>query len=287
MFADDTTLIAKSKAALQGMIRDIRTALGDVGLNMNPDKCSIQTSSNRSRAEFLVVEGQQFKVVRNNVGFKVLGAIVTLNGNSDAELKARIAAGWAKFHQLRPLLCKKGADINNILRLFDSTVSNTVLWCCGSWALTVKQKKMLKAVRRSMLRRMVGPPKMPDEDYITWIRRVTHMAEVTAEQAEISCWQTQSFAAKWQWAAKLVRTDQARWASRTTFWRDSTWTALHRAGSQAYGSRPLRARPGNRRRWEDDLRRFAEFMEWEDWQTIALTDVWDQQKDAFTAWGAR
>jgi hypothetical protein len=43
-FADDTTLIAKSKRALRAMLRDIHEALQTVGLNLNADKCKIQCS---------------------------------------------------------------------------------------------------------------------------------------------------------------------------------------------------------------------------------------------------
>ena len=43
----------------------------------------------------LDVQGQLYKVVNRNVGCKVLGTVVTLNGNVDAEFEARIAAAWA------------------------------------------------------------------------------------------------------------------------------------------------------------------------------------------------
>ena len=41
MFADDTTLVAKSKNALKKMIRDFRNTLAEIGLNLNLEKCSV------------------------------------------------------------------------------------------------------------------------------------------------------------------------------------------------------------------------------------------------------
>eukprot|EP00973_Karenia_brevis_P014367 1956990-Karenia_brevis.AAC.1 len=42
MFADDTTLVAKSRQALQKMLKEVTVALARIGLNLNADKCSIQ-----------------------------------------------------------------------------------------------------------------------------------------------------------------------------------------------------------------------------------------------------
>jgi len=89
----------------------------------------------------LKIKGQRSKIVPSNEGFKIPGTIFTLDGHSDVEFKARIKAGWAKFHSLRQLLCKKGADPRKRIRLFDATVSKTVVWCCGSWALTDRERK--------------------------------------------------------------------------------------------------------------------------------------------------
>ena len=106
------------------------SALGAVGLRMNPDKCIIQTSCKRNRKASLDVGGDAYKVVSSDVGCNILGTTVTLNCSSDVEFEARIAAGRAKFHQLLPLFSKKDADLRKRLRLFDSTVSKIALWCC-------------------------------------------------------------------------------------------------------------------------------------------------------------
>ena len=79
MFADDTTLIAKSRAALKKMLQDVSRGLAEIGLNLNADKCFVQ-SSTTTRGGSLQVGGMIYPIVPNHVGFKVLGTTFTLNG---------------------------------------------------------------------------------------------------------------------------------------------------------------------------------------------------------------
>ena len=282
MFADDTTLIAKSEHALKIMIQELREALGRIGLSLNPEKCAVQSSSSRNRKKSIDIDGVSYNIVNNSVGFKVLGTLVTLNGNSDAEFAARIAAGWAKFHHLLPLFKKRDANLRKRLRLFDTTVSKTVLWGCESWALTAKQKKFLRTTRRLMLRRFAAPRRGQDEDYVSWIKRATRRVEQLSDSAAITCWQSQYLRAKWVWAGRVATMDGSRIAARTTFWRDSEWCV-----EQGQNRTAWRARPGNRRRWEDDLRRFAVWKGWSCWKRFAATADWSESIESFVEWASR
>ncbi len=198
LFADDTTLVAKSKKALQAMLKDIREAFEKVGLKMNISKCKIQTNAHTKRTpSHLQIDGLSFPIVPPTEGFKFLGTQFTLCGGVDAELDARIAAAWGKFHTLWPLLRRRDTDPMKRLRLFDSNVGRSVLWCCESWSLTVKQKHRLQTTERAMLRRFAGPRRAPEEDYITWLRRATHSAEAVRDQAGISSWIKYASFRKW------------------------------------------------------------------------------------------
>jgi hypothetical protein len=282
MFADDTTLIAKSETALREMVGDMCIALANIGLRLNPDKCIIQTSCRRNRKNHLVIGGCNFKIVSCDVGCKILGTTFTLNGTSDVEFEARIAAGWAKFHQVLPLLSKRDGNLFKRLQLFDATVSKAVLWCCESWALTVKQRRTLTTTRRIMLRRIAGRRRQPDEEYVTWIKRSTRYIEELSNSAGIVCWQKQYLQKKWMWAGRIAQMDCKRFAHRATIWRDFDWSLEQGAARSV-----VRARPGNRRRWEDDLRRFASQHGWEGWKIMALTAEWSGYRDEFVQWALR
>ena len=99
LFADDTTLVAKSKRDLIVMLNDIQDAFAAAGVTLNVSKCMIQTNAHTNRTPpFIDVNGMQYPVVPPTIGFKVLGTRFTLSGGIAAEFDAKIAAAWSKFH---------------------------------------------------------------------------------------------------------------------------------------------------------------------------------------------
>ena len=147
---------------------------------------------------------------------------VTPDGSSSQEFKKRCDAAWRKFHELWPLLRRRDSSLKKRLKLFDASVSKSMLWCSATWTLTAKEKRHLRAVQRNMLRRFVGPRRSPEEDWITWVQRATHIAEKRARTAGIECWLSAHLFAKWQWASRVSHMPEERCA-RLTFWRDSAW----------------------------------------------------------------
>ena len=90
MFADDTTLIAKSRRALQKMLHDTQEGLAEIGLNLNADKCYIQSSKPVGRNCSLQVDGVSFPIISRDTGCKILGTTFTMNGNTDLEFEGRM-----------------------------------------------------------------------------------------------------------------------------------------------------------------------------------------------------
>ena len=282
MFADDTTLVAKSRTALKKMLKDLQVELIKLGLTLNEDKCKLQCSRpSRHRKDSLEVGSIAYPIVCRDVGFKVLGTTFTLNGSTHIELLERVAAAWRKFGSLGRLLMKRDASECQRLKLFDTTVSKTMLWCSESWKLSVAEKRALRAAQRAMLRKMIGPKRRPDEDYIDWIKRSTKDVEAKANRCGVRCWCESFLSAKWRWAGRVARTEDERWAKRCTTWRDSAWCA-------AKGPRPLRSRQGRHYKWEDDLRQFSTAFGWDAWRSMALDEEkWLSHEDDFIAWAWR
>ena len=129
-------------------------------------------------------------------------------------------------------------------------------------------------MQRNLLRRFAGPRREPDEDYLTWVRRATKEADKNARDAGVECWLKLYLRRKFAWAGKICNMNEERLAKRVTHWRDSEWWQDQPRGALSYGARPLRARPGNMLRWEDDFRRFAETQDWQNWQTKARSKEW-------------
>ena len=147
------------------------------------------------------------------------------------------------------------------------------------------EKKKVRSVQRSMLRRFAGPRRQTGEDYVTWIRRSTRAAEASAKSAGVGCWVKEHLKAKWSWAGHLARMSQYlrdSWAFKTTFWRDSAWKHEHAAGTILHSIRPLRSRPGRWLRWEDEVVHGFELLESGAWRVSAAgRESWNDKAGLF------
>ena len=162
----------------------------------------------------------------------------------------------SKFHQIWHLLKRREASLKQRLRLFNAVVGRSLLWGAESWTLTVAEKRRVRSLQRSMLRRFAGPKRQADEDFLVWIRRSTRAAVLAAESAGVRCWRIEHPRAKWSWAGHLARMGGYRahsWAYKTTFWRDAAWKENYSRGTFLFSTRPLRSRAGRWSRWEDEI----------------------------------
>ena len=283
MFADDTTIVAKSKQALRKMLFDLCSELRKIGLTLNAQKCKIQCSKPRLHGDtVLKTDILEFPIVSKDEGFKILGTVFTLNGNVDVEIQRRQDAAWAKFHELTPLLLKHDANLLKRLQLFNATVSQTFLWGAESWNLSAKQKREIRSVQRDMLRKIVGIRRQLDEDWLEWVRRCSPKTQEWAKRAGVDCWVSKHLHLKWEWAGRVQRMSFDRWAKKVTIWRDSEWASWQWQGGPAYGTRPMRSRRGHFQRWETDFVNYANHLGQPTWQSLAENQhTWEQHAQSF------
>ena len=187
---------------------------------------------------------------------------------------------WGKFHSLWPLLGKRDGNLNKRLRLFDSSVTQTALWCCESWLLTQREKRLLQSTQNAMLRRIAGPRRAPEEPWVDWVKRSTRRALALAREAGIRLWKDAYLKSKWCWAGHVMRMSPDRIARRGVEWRDSRWQAVENALPAGMRVR----RPGRKRwfRWEDELRSYAEHNGLDCWQALAQNrKIWMEHCEHF------
>lgn len=164
----------------------------------------------------------------------------------------------------------------HVLRLFDSTVGSCLMWCTQSWSLREEEISCLRTAQRSMLRRIVGARRGPDEEYVDWIRRTTHAAVSKVRD----CVEAHTLY-KWSWAGHVSRRPMSAWAWRATTWRDVEWQSV----AMETASRPLR--PSRRRwtKWEDCLRLFCATQACRSWTTAAQSrNHLTSKADFFVKW---
>jgi hypothetical protein len=283
------------------MLADLENATSKVGLVVHNGKTKIMSNTqNQKTRNDLTVNGRVVEVLPIDATEKYLGRAFSFTETHAAEIKHRISAGWAKFHQHRDILCGKHYPIRDRLRFFEAVVTPTVLYASGTWTMTNKLGMELRTAQRRMLRQIVrvGRRIVADEastsdrseekragaddhdeacgsdddeeleSYVDWIVRATAAAERKANDAKVSDWVRTQRRRKWELAGHIVRRTDGRWSRKSILWEPCG--GLRKVGRPA-------------RRWSDCLEAFAKQKGWTSW-TEAAEDraCWHAAKEEFS-----
>ncbi len=192
------------------------------------------------------------------------------------------------------------------LRLFDSTVTSTVLYGGEAWTLKETMKRRPRAVQRKMLRMVLGSRRRlarvddiaatssdslasednDDEDegsqyeqepWNDFLKRVTYLAEERASAAGLQEWLTTWRRKQWRRARKVVTDGRKKWSNTTLQWCPQ----LHAS------SRSVRAQARPKKRWTDDVHGYLnELGITQPWENLAkLGDIWADLEPGFLTWG--
>ena len=85
-----------------------------------------------------------------------LGDMLSVDGDADAALEARIRIGWNKFRQLVALLTNKDASLIMRGRLYSSCVQSSMLHGSKSWPVRKENVVALQQAEMRMVRWMCG-----------------------------------------------------------------------------------------------------------------------------------
>jgi hypothetical protein len=269
------------------MILSLRGALARRGISLHPSKCKVQTNRHdfTQRGFVCLDDGFSIQILQQGDCLELLGTALSLDDFTGIEIDNRIAVGWRKFWSLKRLLLNRSFSLKKRLLLFDSTVTECVLWGAESWTPRVGELNRLKATQNTMLRRIVGIGRCDGEDWIEWMKRATCRVRAMASDAKLKEWVPEHFRRKWRWAAKIVHADENEWVGRVTWWRDSSWQA------EAADLGTMRPRRPSKRRWmkfEDPLRQFCRNSGLGEWRLQAsLKNTWADLTHNFVRWAAK
>ena len=283
-FADDVLLIGRTKAAIARMLTDVYDLARDYGLELHPDKTVIlyngSKRSGHTNRSPVSIRGHTVRVLSSSDNTKYLGRLFTFHDYHAAEIHNRISCGWRKFHTLRDELTNKRYPLRLRLRLFNGTITPTILYACTSWTMTNDLLTTLQRTQRRMLRMIIGTPRRtmlpyqnnhtndtfttsttpvtqetPTDNLELWsefIKRATHIAESTMTKHRITQWTTTYFRRKWRWARRLTQLNDDRWCKLVTTWNPQI--CEHRPAYRKQG-RPCR-------RWGDDIEHYFGGTTW-------------------------
>ena len=82
-----------------------------------------------------------------NVGFRVLGAYVTLDNKFEVELENRLSRAARAFWASWSLLGCVSVPLQKRFAVLKATVTATLFWRAGSWNLTREQNERLESAR--------------------------------------------------------------------------------------------------------------------------------------------
>jgi len=119
--------------------------------------------------------------------FCYLGDMLSVDGDADAAVEARIRIGWNKFRQLVPLLINKDVSLIMRGRLYSSCMRSSMLHGSETWPVRKENVEALQRAEMRMVRWMCGvklkdrlPSKELRETRCRW-----HSIGIAAEQAAL------------------------------------------------------------------------------------------------------
>ena len=127
-YADDTTLMAKSKEELNSLLMKVKE-LEKVGLKLNIQKTKIMASGPITSWQ---IDGEIMETMRD---FIFLGSKITEDGDCSHEIKRHLLLGRKPMTKLDNIL--KGRDITlpTKVRLVKAMVFPVVMYGCESWTI--------------------------------------------------------------------------------------------------------------------------------------------------------
>ena len=170
-YADDLLLFGNSLEEVTDMMEKLVSELCVAGLSVNGAKTKIITTDNAAACSnvplYVDVAGCMVEVLQQQATHKYLGRLFSgdLTKRGETNLCHRLQCGWMKYSQLRQTLQNKNIPIRLRFKLFDATVTPTVLYSLSSTPLTSGQVGRLDACQRKMMRKIVGWTRLNDEDW--------------------------------------------------------------------------------------------------------------------------
>ena len=270
------------------MLTQLQQEARQYGLELHPDETKILTNLSKRRGRnartSVDINGSPVAIIHYHQHLKYLGRKLSFDEYHKTELDNRIAAGWRKFHLLRHKLTSKHYPLTSRLRLFNSTVTPTVMYSCAAWTLNKDMAATLRRAQRRMLRLIVNTPRrttqqthhsdddtntandatsntsdtnlehlitLTDDELIEprpeFVKRATRAVEAHLDRLQIGEWTTYYFRKKWKWASRVAQQPTDRWSHLAAHWNPQL--------NQRRAQRP-QARP--RKHWDDDINSFLQ-----------------------------
>ena len=129
--------------------------LGEVGWETPTADLTWSTAADDDYKADIRVNGALTRRADREVGFKVLGTLITFDNHFDVEVENRLTRATATFWVFWELLGCTSTPLAKRIQIFRATVEASFFWCAGSCNLTVEQLQHIKGAPSRLLRKML------------------------------------------------------------------------------------------------------------------------------------
>ena len=149
----------------------------------HPDKTKIISNvtkrTGRGKAKAARVGDLSIEILPREGSLKYFGRQISFDKPQEKEIDNRIKAAWRKFHSFKGELLDKNYSLKNRLKLFNGTVTPTMLYGCSTWIMTKNLESKVRSCQRKMLRSILGAKRRITHDnvlesWVEWLKRTTH-----------------------------------------------------------------------------------------------------------------
>ena len=150
-FADDIDLMAGSNEELQDLTNRLTESANAFGMEVSSEKSKVLVNSRNNASADISMNGEQLEVVNS---FKYLGATLTSDGTSIADIRSRLGAATSAMSKLNRIW-RSSISFPTKFRLYKSLVLSVLLYGCEAWTLTAETEKKIQAFEHKCLRKLL------------------------------------------------------------------------------------------------------------------------------------
>ena len=224
-FADDILLVSRTLPQGKQMLEDLMVEYKKVGLSLHPEKSKIMDNDRGygSKVTKAKINGAEIEVLSGEASTMYLGRLLSLSNTHEVELSHRIRKAWTKFGIYKEELTNKAVPLRLRLKLFNATVTPTVLYGAGCWVLTKSREQELQGAQMKMIRSILGHTREKDEkgvveSWVTWVKRSTKLAREKMTCAKMATWAEEACSRQRKWATKMLMKNEDSWTKKAYYW---------------------------------------------------------------------
>ena len=142
-FADDQGMVAETEEGLQNLMDALHDKGKNYDMKINVKKTKVmRVSKNKEGTPLhITIDGETVEQVKQ---FRYLGALISEDGTSEAEVRTRIAMAKDAFNKKRELLTKR-MSTSLKTRVIKTVVWSTALYGSETWTLKQAERNRLEA----------------------------------------------------------------------------------------------------------------------------------------------